>query len=308
MRGLSATVPREPASLAALPYVALVIGAIAASSAGALIKLSYAPAVIIGAYRLAFATLLTAPFVAIGCRRELCGIGRRDLGLCILTGLVLAFHFLTWIASLKYTTVASAIVLSSMHPFFVAFGARLIYRERIDTRAVVSTLVAFLGVGIMVVPKLGPSGTGLWGNALALMAGAAFAGYLLIGQRLRQRMSATSYVFAIYGVSSAALFLFGWGMGVKLWPYPSRELLIFLALALFPTIMGHTTFNWALGHVRAMAVSVVNLMEPAFAVVIAFFLIGEVPTVFEFIGGVVTLAGTAMYLFTNAARTSTAIE
>ena len=72
-----------------------------------------------------------------------------------------------------------------------------------------------------------------------------------------------------------------------------------LALALFPTIMGHSTLNWALGHVKAIAVSVVNLMEPVFAVVIALLLIGEAPTVFELVGGVVTLAGTGMYLGFN---------
>ena len=53
----------------------------------------------------------------------------------------------------------------------------------------------------------------------------------------------------------------------------------FAAMALGPTILGHTAYNWALRHVRAYVVSVTVLGEPVGATLLAALIpsIAEVP-------------------------------
>ena len=255
-----------------------------------------APAVIIAAYRLLIASLILGP-VSFGRNREIfTKIGRKDWILCLMTGLILAIHFMTWVLSVKYTSVASAVVLVSMHPIFVAIGARAIYKNSIDSRAVLSMIIAFTGIGVMGIEGLAGIKTALLGDALALMAAMAFAAYLLAGQGLRRRMPAIPYAFLVY--TAAGLVLLGTAavMNVKLYPYPQRDLMVFVALAIIPTIVGHTSVNWALGHVRAMAVSMISLSEPVAAIIIASLLLREFPSMTECIGAAITLLGTLTFL------------
>jgi drug/metabolite transporter (DMT)-like permease len=57
--------------------------------------------------------------------------------------------------------------------------------------------------------------------------------------------------------------------GVRLWPQPGREWLVFAGLALGPMLLGHTGFNWALRYRPAYAVSVTILAEPLGASLLA---------------------------------------
>ncbi|HHY99356.1 MAG TPA: hypothetical protein GX509_11530, partial [Firmicutes bacterium] len=95
---------QSPLTGNAVPYLVLFVGILAASSAATLIRLSMAPAVIIAAYRLLIASLILGP-VSFGRNREIfTKIGRKDWILCLMTGLILAIHFMTWVLSVKYTS------------------------------------------------------------------------------------------------------------------------------------------------------------------------------------------------------------
>ncbi|NLX47136.1 MAG: EamA family transporter, partial [Euryarchaeota archaeon] len=61
------------------------------------------------------------------------------------------------------------------------------------------------------------------------------------------------------------------------WPYPTEELLIFLALAVVCTIFGHTVYNWSLRYLPAPVISTSLLGEPILASLLALLLLGEIP-------------------------------
>jgi drug/metabolite transporter (DMT)-like permease len=83
-----------------------------------------------------------------------------------------------------------------------------------------------------------------------------------------------------------------------LYPYSASVWAYFAALAVVPTILGHTVFNWALKHVRPSAISVAFLGEPVVAGVLAFAFFSQRPPLATFIGGALVLAG--VYLTTSA--------
>src|SRR5882762_8408686 len=59
---------------------------------------------------------------------------RSLLPLMMLSGLLLALHFWSWIASLRFTTVASSVVLVSLKPVF-AWGLAAAWLREHPTRA-----------------------------------------------------------------------------------------------------------------------------------------------------------------------------
>ncbi len=104
------------------------IGVLAASTAAIFIKLCDAPALIIATYRMVFASLILLPYALY--KKTGRTWGRKEIGWLILSGFFLSLHFTFWIGSLKYTSVASSVVLVTTYPIFVGIGSRLFLKER----------------------------------------------------------------------------------------------------------------------------------------------------------------------------------
>src|SRR6266478_4229186 len=93
----------------ALSFIVLAGAVAVVSTASILIRLAQAEgasSLTIAAVRLGLAAAILAPFAWMKTGREIMRLGRRELGLCLLSGLFLAVHFWTWISSLGYTSVA----------------------------------------------------------------------------------------------------------------------------------------------------------------------------------------------------------
>jgi len=287
------------------PRVLVLIGVLFTSSSAILIRLTDAPPLATAAYRMLFSALLVLPpFIRREYARgssstepELSGIALRDLLLCVASGLFLAVHFALWITSLSYTTVASATVLVSTHPIFILLASVLFLHERPDRLTILLIAVAFAGSVLLGMNVGGAGNEAPLGNWLAFGGGAAVSGYFLIGRAVRGRIGATHYTFIVY--LTAALFLIiACVVGrVPLTGFPARDFLLFSALAIFPTLMGHSIFNWSLRYLRPTFVSVAVLGEPIVATILAIFIFREVPSLATVAGGIVVVGAIAWFLY-----------
>ena len=131
----------------------------------------------------------------------------------------------------------------------------------------------------------------MWGNFLALAGAWAVTGYLVIGRKLRAKMSLIPYIFVVYGMSALALIVLMFALGESPLGYQPATYLWILALALVPQLIGHSTYNWALRYLPASLVATANLGEPIGSAILALFILGEVPTPFTLFGGALILAG-----------------
>jgi len=287
------------------PRILVLIGVLFTSSSAILIRLSDAPPLATAAYRMLFSALLVLPpFIrrehaggSSSTEPELSGIAVQDLLLCVASGLFLAVHFALWITSLSYTTVASATVLVSTHPIFILIASVVFLRERPDRLTIILVAVAFAG-SVLLGMNVGGTGNGSpLGNWLAFGGGAAVSGYFLIGRAVRGRIGATHYTFIVYLTSALFLIIACVVGGVPLTGFPVRDYLIFSALAVFPTLMGHSIFNWSLRYLRPTFVSVAVLGEPIFATILAVFIFSEVPSLVTAAGGIVIIGAIAWYLY-----------
>lgn len=279
-----------------ITLLGLTVAVLAVGCSAILIRLSDAPALALSFYRLAISVALLALPALLRERQALRRLGLRDWLLLAGSALSLALHFYVWIESLNYTTVASSTVLVTSSPFIVLALSSWFLGERTNRIGLLAMVVGVAGGVIVGWGDFQVSGSALFGDLLAFLGAVTVSGYTVAGRLARQKMSATLYSLVVYALASALLCLFMLLQGVPLAPYPAREWVLFTALAVIPTILGHNLFNWALRWVSATTVSMVTLGEPVVATVLAWMLFGEVPGWSTILGGIMLLAGIALFV------------
>ncbi|WP_243290507.1 DMT family transporter [Bacillus sp. FJAT-47783] len=285
------------ASTNSLPYIALAIGVTAVSTSAVLVKLSTAPAGVIAFYRLFFSALLIMPFFLWKCLPEIKTFSRKEWVYSIIAGVFLALHFILWFESLEYTSVASSVVLVTLQPIFSFIGTYLFFKENISIHAILSAIIAIVGSVVISWGDFKVSGMALFGDFLALAACAMITAYLLFGQRVRKTHSLTAYTFIVYSISTVTLFFYCLSIGDPLGGYPTSDWVYFLLLAIIPTLLGHSLFNWSVKWISTNVISISILFEPVGAIILAYLLIGETVMLSQVIGGTIIVLGILLFAF-----------
>jgi drug/metabolite transporter (DMT)-like permease len=293
---------------AAPPILVLAFGILAVSTASVFIRNAqqYAPSLVIAAYRLTLATVILSPLALTRHRSELGSLKRNDRILALLSGIFLALHFATWISSLEYTSVASSVVLVSTTPLWVALLAPITLKEKITRSILIGMFLALIGSLVVILsdsciwngaslacPSLSGllGGEAFIGNILALCGAWMAAGYVIIGRRMRSNLSLVGYVFIVYGIAALVLVFIMLSAGEQPFGYPPEAYLWFLLLALIPQLLGHSSFNWALGYLPAAYVSISMLGEPIGSTILAYIFLDEKPTLLKIFGAILILFG-----------------
>jgi drug/metabolite transporter (DMT)-like permease len=272
------------------------IGILAVSTAATFIRLAQGTvdSLAVAAWRLTLASLLLAPWALKSCRAEWRRLDARSWRLLTASGVMLAIHFYAWITSLEMTSVAASAVLVGTNPLFVGLISHFFLQEHLRKRMLVGILVAVAGSAIISLGDWSPGTHQLLGDLLALAGAVTVAVYMLIGRRLRGQLSLLGYIFPVYGIAALALMALALTVGVPLAGYPTQAWLWLVLLAIFPQIVGHSSFNWALGHLPATFVSMAALAEPVGATILAWIILQEPPSWSTVLGGLLILIGLSM--------------
>lgn len=290
------------------PIIVLVFGILAVSTGSIFVRFAQqdAPSLVIAAGRLTTATVVLAPIALLRYRKELFSLGRKELLLALLSGTFLALHFDTWITSLEYTSVASSVVLVSTTPLWVALLAPFTIREPITRMIVGGMILALLGglivgmsevcsieTGGLTCPAVGEffKGEAFLGDLLAVAGAIMAALYVIIGRKLRSGMTLIPYIFVVYGMAAVVLIVIMLLAGYTMSGYPVQAYFWMILLGLIPQLLGHSSFNWALGYLSAAYVSITLLGEPIGSTILAYFLLNETPSGPEIFGAILILLG-----------------
>ena len=282
-------------------HIGLFISIASVSFAAILIKLVNAHEAYplsVAFYRLFFTTLLILPLVVLHrkTREELLTLPRKTLGIMILIGIILGFHFAFWFTSLTMTSVASSVILVTAHPLLVGPVSHVFLKERLSKLNAAGILLSVCGVVTLVYGNYEFSSISidsLLGNLLAMGGGIAAGFYILGGRTIRKTVSIGTYAFVVYLVGSLVLFCMCWALRSPLDAISTRDYGIIILLALIPGILGHTLYNWSLKHVRASLASVVLLGEPIGSSLLAIIApwIRQIPSEFTILGGGIIFLG-----------------
>lgn len=272
-------------------WIVLSCALIVISFASIWIRWAEAPAISIAVYRVGVSALILTPIALSTRRSRLRGLTHNDLRYALLGGICLALHFIFWISSLEFTSVASSVVLVTTNPIFVALGSHFLLREPITLSLAVGIGVSLLGGVLIGYGDFLAGPNVLLGDGLALLGAVMASAYLLVGRRLRAHTDLVTYIFLVYGAAAIVLLATAVLLQQPLVGFPHQTYLWLALLALGPQLIGHTSFNWALKHLPASTVAVIILGEPVGSTVLAYFLLGEPITLVKALGGVFILVG-----------------
>lgn len=286
------------------PYIAVVIGVIAISTSAIFVKLASneAPAGMIAFYRMFFAVILMMPLIIFKYKEELKSVKHRDWLLASLSGIFLALHFILWFESLNFTLVASSVVLVTLQPVFAFIGTYIFFGERFSVAAIISMIITIGGSIIIGWGDFQISGLALLGDILALLGAVAATGYFLLGQKLRRSLSLTTYTFIVYGMSAIVLFIYNVVLSNNFISYSLEIWGYFLALAILPTFLGHSLFNWALKWLSTATISMAIVFEPIGASILAYFILGEAVTYSQWLGGTIVIFGLFLFIMSTTRK------
>ncbi len=228
-------------------------------------------------------------------RREPFPLTRRDLPLFTGIGLIAALHFGSYVASLNFTTIAHSLAIVYTAPIFVALFSAWFLNEPIRPRQWLGVLVAVLGVAILAGFEPNWSARMAVGDLLALVSAITFGLYSVAGRKQRTSYALFPYAIAVYGL--AALWVMP-AAAANFTPagYTLGPLLAVLALGVIPLGIGHTLYNAAVRHTHATTANLIATQEVTLGILLGALILGEVPTVNELAGVLVTLLGIALVL------------
>ena len=261
-------------------FALLVFGIIACASAVIIIRLSQIPPVTLAAYRLLGAALFLSPLFLKEWRARRRRWPLHQLLLAPLwPALMLALHFVTWIMGARLTPAANASLIVNLAPLVMPFLLYLFLREKINRRETWATVLTFVGVGVLGFSDYTISTTFLKGDLVCFISMLFFSIYLVLGRKNLAKYSLWLYIVPLYFYAFCFCFLCALVRETPLSFYGWRETGLALALALIPTVIGHTVLNYAMRRLRGQVVSILSMFQFVFAGMLSYLFFREIPSV-----------------------------
>ena len=272
----------------------LIMGIISISLSAIFIRMcSDMPSLSIAVFRLTIASLILIS-IAFFKKVKLKSIEKKDLLLMVLGGFFLAFHLISWITSLKFTSVANSVALVTTNPIFVGLFSVLLLKNKLEKEIVIGIVLSVLGSFLI---SRGYSGASIettnhvLGDMLAIFGAIFASGYILIGSIVRERVETFEYILVIYTITSVILivitlfasFTFMKGQNVFTGFLVKSYLFVFL-LAVVSQLLGHTSFNYVLKFLKPDFVAIIILGEPIGASIFAYLIFGETVSLVQLVG------------------------
>jgi drug/metabolite transporter (DMT)-like permease len=188
----------------------------------------------------------------------------------------------------------TAALLINVNPILVAVMAGVILKEGFPRWLIIGSLIAFAGVAIIAMSSGQRSTADVVGVLLCLLA-AVLAAVSVIVQKpvLRKFPAAQATWFGIMIGAICCLPFSGQLLGeLQSAPLPATLGLVYLGI--FPTAIAFTTWAYALSLIDAGRLAATTYLVPGTTILISWLVLGEVPTVWGLVGGVICLAGVGL--------------
>jgi drug/metabolite transporter (DMT)-like permease len=223
----------------------------------------------------------------------------RDLILFALCGLILSVHWTMFFKSIQVSSVAIGLLSYSSFPVFTAVLEPFVLKERPDSKSLVFALICIFGV-YLIIPRIDFTDSAVQGVIWGLGAGLTFSVLTLLNRGLVQRHS--NLVVAFYQDAFAALFLAPVAV-FSSFRLSARSFLLLALLGIFCTAAAHSLFIKGMKHIQARTAAIISSLEPAYGIVLAFWFLGEIPSLRTLAGGTIILVA-ALTVSLRAKRTS----
>lgn len=210
---------------------------------------------------------------------------KRDYGIGILAGLVLAVHWSTFFLSIQKSSVAMGTITFSAFPLFLTILEPLVFRELPSRKSIICACILVVGV-LITIPEFSGENQITAGALWGLVSSFSYAILSLFNRYLSGKYNAL--VVCLYEQATAAVVLFP-----AFFLLPCRWDAVNIAgiavLGFVCTALAHYLYVHAQKHVKAQTAGIVSGMETVYGILYAMLLLGEYPTAREWLGGAVIL-------------------
>ncbi len=276
-----------------IAFLALLLGSAAIAFAPVFVRIADVSPAASAFWRMALAAPLLWMWVYAGARNERSNTvpGAPQWKLLALAGFFFAGDLAAWHWSILFTSVANATLELNFAAIFVTLGGWLLFRERVSKLFLCALLVTFLGATLLIGPNVGGTRQALLGDALGLLAGLCYAGYML-AIKSASRSVETPRIMAVSTTAAAiALLPFALSTSVHFLPQSAAGWLVLVGLALVAHVLGQSLIAYGFSHLPAALSSASLLLQPVFAAAYAWVLLGERIAPLQMVGGVIVLLG-----------------
>jgi drug/metabolite transporter, DME family len=233
--------------------------------------------------------LLAAP----GLRRGIVAASRRDLALMAGLGVVLIVYQWCYLAAIDRLGIAPATLIAlCVPPALVALISTLFLGERMTPQLLVALLGSLAGTALLVgAPAAGGEGERalLAGVLLGLGSAAGVAAHALGSRKIAGSYDALLPLAIGFPVGAVAFAPVALGRGFSLDQPPVGWLLV-LYLGVVPSALAYLMYQRGLRHLPASTATIITLVEPLTAAVLAWAMFDERLGMLGLIGGALLLA------------------
>jgi drug/metabolite transporter (DMT)-like permease len=250
--------------------IRLGIGIIGIGTSGPLIAMSAMPVLTLIFWRNLGGSLMTVPFAL---RHR---IDRTGAKWAIISGVVLALHFIGFFLAMRMTTVAAGTALVALQPIFAALFVKLTGGD-IPSRAWMGMFVSFGGVLLISGVDLQISLRAFLGDIAAIISAALAAVYMLVGSKAQQTLETSTYTAICYFFCAITALPMALIAGDQIFNFEAREWWILLGLIFGAQFLGHTLFNSVLKRVSPAVVSLIVFFEVPVSAILAMWWMDQRP-------------------------------
>ena len=212
---------------------------------------------------------------------------KKDYLLIIISGMILAIHWFCFMQSIQLSTVAIGTITFSAFPLFTSFLEPVFFKEKIKIRSVVCSLIMLVGIFMLAKTNNGQeSAQKINGIITGLVSSLTYAVLSLFNRNFSSKYKSEAIVF--YEQLSATIVILPIMFLIK--PMISGKDLILLAiLGVVFTALAHGLFVKGLRYVKVSTAGVISGLEAVYSIVLASFLLKEIPGFNEILGGLIVI-------------------
>jgi len=273
-----------------LAYLALGIGVLALSFSAMFVRWANAPGPVTAFYRMFFSIFMLLPFFITRVKGN-SALRASTIWFPLLAGAFTACDLALWTTSLSYTTAANATLLGNTAPLWVALGAWLILKQKLSAafwRGLAITLAGaglIMGTDFILHPRFGV------GDVMAIFTGFFYGGYFLFTEKSRSHFDSVMHIWLVGVGASVALLIINITFQYPLTGFDRNTWLIFITTAFVSQLIGYMALAYALGQLPASIVAPTMVLQPVVTALLAIPLLGEIPGVWQGVGGGIALIG-----------------
>lgn len=204
----------------------------------------------------------------------------------------IAFFFL----GLELAPSINAPIIATSGPVFLLIASSMFFKEKLKTKIVLGTLLSFLGVGLIVLQPIFEKGldVSFVGDMFFIIATIAGIIHTILSKKIANTYEPLVFTFWTFLVGALTFIpMFGWEIN----KFGFLNGLNFSGIigiifgVIFCSVIAYFFLYWSIKHLHAQEVGIFTNLNPIIAVIVAFFLLQEIPTPTYLIGGSFVLLG-----------------